>query len=143
MGRYYNQTSTPLALTLTSGATIVAPCKRWVVLAPDDEGSAAVAFHLRKGHLVRGEDAAAIPALLVAPVAVVPAAPSPPQVVAPVVAAPVVPPTRWKTPVARNVAPATPVPPKPVAVPVAVPTEGVVVAPVVPAITESLPADLK
>jgi len=82
MGKYYNTTRGPLAVSLSSGKALTIPPKTWIDIDPGDEGSAALVSLKRKGFLKRSvlpdppaEEAA-------------PAAPAPAPVAAPAPAAP-------------------------------------------------------
>lgn len=58
MGRYYNKTRSPLSATLRNGETAFFAPKKWVELAKEVEGSAAVLELRRKGFLAYKPDKA-------------------------------------------------------------------------------------
>lgn len=53
MAKYYNTTRGPIAVALSSGASMTLMPKSWTDIAPSDEGSPNLAPMIRKGFLKR------------------------------------------------------------------------------------------
>jgi len=53
MGKYYNTTRGPLAVSLSSGKALTIPPKTWIDIEPGDEGSPALVSLKRKGFVKR------------------------------------------------------------------------------------------
>lgn len=53
MAKYYNTTRGPLAVSLSSGASLSIPPKKWVEIGAADEGSTNLVPLVRKGYLKR------------------------------------------------------------------------------------------
>lgn len=53
MGKYYNTTRGPLAVSLSSGKALTIPPKTWIDIDPGDEGSPALVSLKRKGFVKR------------------------------------------------------------------------------------------
>ena len=53
MAKYYNTTSSPVAVTLSDGSPAVIMPRNWVEIDSSKEGSASLSGLLRKGVLVR------------------------------------------------------------------------------------------
>jgi hypothetical protein len=49
---YYNRTNGPLAITLVSGASTIAPPKAYFEIPKGENTSSSVADHVAKGHIV-------------------------------------------------------------------------------------------
>lgn len=73
MAKYYNTTRGPIAVALSSGASLTVLPKSWTEISPSDEGSPNLAPMIRKGFLKRS----ALPDPVVEPLVVSALVPAP------------------------------------------------------------------